>query len=215
MALAIGLGLSPAAGVATGDGWVAVKHENGVSIETRDVPGSPVREIRAKALIRGSVEALGSLLQDISRRPEWDPTLRSARLLTDAGGRHLVYMQIELPWPAKDRDVVFRMSVEDAKSAGYIRILGQATDGTELPTDPRFVRITDASESWDLRACGANVVQVEMVTHVDPAGIPAWLVNAMSVDVPMSMLQRQGALLSGEKKVDRDRPVLVESIQCE
>jgi ribosome-associated toxin RatA of RatAB toxin-antitoxin module len=172
-----------------GADWKLVTSADGISVYRRAVDGSSIDEIRAETDVPADLDAVAALLQDVSRRVQWDPTCKQARLLKRDGDlAYLAYYQIDLPWPVQDRDVVMTTHVNHEHQG--VNITSVATPDEEVPQHADFVRILQAREHWQLSEADSGMTRVRLLTHVEPAGpIPSWLINAMSAEVPESMLR--------------------------
>ena len=110
----LALALAVLAASAQASEWVTRFHEQGVTVQTREVDGSGYHAFRATTTLAASPEAVLARLRDIDSYTEWFPDTPEARLVNVEGvggvGEDVWfnYLRTDVPWPVKDRDTVYR-----------------------------------------------------------------------------------------------------------
>lgn len=167
--------------------WEEQVDENGLRIETREVPGSGFKAFRARLLVPAERSAVRARLQDVERYPTWFPDTVEARVLQAFDGEGWAsYVRTSVPWPLKDRDAVYVSRLSSSEHVDRIEI---TTQPDLVPESRDAVRIQQAGGHWELRdAEGGTLVSWEF--HVEPGGkIPRRLANARVVATPRGALE--------------------------
>lgn len=174
---------------AEGVGWDLRKDKQDIQVFSRPHPGSQYDEIRATTIIRGRLNSIVALLEDARYVPKLNKVISKVelhqRLAPDAS---LYYLQMDLPWPVRDRDILTRRTISQDGQSKVVRVEDKATK--ELFAETKgFVRVTQSTQTWTLTPLEGGRVLVDWVTHTDPNGsLPAAVVNWLSVGVPFDSL---------------------------
>jgi len=176
-------------GVAGADeGWSLAKRSDGISVYTRRVADSPLKAFKGEVEVATDVERVLAVLGDADTFPDWVPDTLACRLLESREGVRTLYIETHAPWPASNRDGVYRFT--SARDAGG----GAATVRVEALPDfvPRregLVRIPRSDGRWSIEAMGSGV-HVAYEIHADPGGwVPAWIANLTAVRMPYDTLR--------------------------
>ena len=163
-----------------GNAWDEVSDEDGIKVWRRDIEGSPVVAFRGETIINASLAKVASVLDDTSRKHEWVANLLESKDLTIFSPTDRVeYNRTEAPWPIKDRDFVFRATVEVDKPNKTLMIKIKSTTHQAKPVDEdKAVRGELLESSYILASLGENRTRVTVEIQADPKGsIPKWVVN--------------------------------------
>lgn len=192
--------------------WRLDRDKDGIQIYTRAVQGSDFRAIRGETRIRGRLSSVVALLQDMSFWPKLNRIISSARVHQQLSETEsLVYLQMNMPWPVSDRDVLNRRQVRQDERTMVVELKEAATTSATLPTDSSYVRIVRSTQSWTLTPGGDGTVDVSWFTHTDPNGpIPAAVVNMLSVGAPFESLTTMRDAIEGGKYKDASLPYIDE-----
>src|SRR6185503_1139537 len=123
--------------------------EDGIVIETRDVEGSALREVRATTHTDVDPPAIAAVLWRHEEHPSFVPHLRHVEVVRDAGDQRIVYEQIGVPL-LRDRDVVLRVRRQVDPSSGVIDVRTTAIADEGPPETSRFVRVRTSAGHWHL-----------------------------------------------------------------
>lgn len=184
--------------------WRLDRDRDGIQIYTRAVEGSDFRAIRGETRIRGRLSSVVALLQDMSFWPKLNKIISTASVHQQLSETEsLVYLQMNMPWPVSDRDVLNRRQVRQDERTMVVELTEAATTSATLPIDSRYVRIVRSRQSWTLTPSRDGTVQVAWVTHTDPNGpIPASVVNLLSVGAPFESLTTMRNAIEGGRYQD-------------
>jgi hypothetical protein len=169
--------LLPAGAFADAD-WKLAKETEGIRIYTRAVPGAEIRQLRAEARIRSTVERLLRTYLDVERHTAWYPGCIAARLVRrDSGGRLIFYHRIDNPWPVQDRDYAFAVDTAGTDEQGGMVARYQDVAG-QIPETEGCVRMRKLAGYWKFVPESDGFVAVTYVFDFDPGvGAPAAFIN--------------------------------------
>lgn len=178
--------------------WNLVREVDGISVHTRPVEGSGIREFKGSVLVSAPAESIRSLLRDAGRFVEWFPNTPESRLLSREESVSYQYTVIDAPWPVVDRDNIFRNETTIDPRSGRISIrISAAPD--DYPEHPERVRVRHARGEWLLEPVRADATRVTFTMHLDPGGgVPQWLINSQIVETPFDALTNLRVAVAGD-----------------
>ena len=181
-------GLGGAAAAADG-AWQLEKEKDGIRIESRAVPGWSIHEIRGTARIAAPLATVVAVLDDVSAMPQLNDLVVEAHVLQrDDASHYRVYAAMDMPWPVSDRDIVNARVIARDAATGTVTISDDAVADAEPRKD--YVRIARSHQRWTLTPTADGQVQAELRLLSDPGGMPAALINTMSVSAPMKTIEK-------------------------
>ncbi len=181
----------PAADLIPGPEWDLRRDRDGIQVYTRKIAGSPFDAVLATTRVPGvTLSTLVALLQDAGSCPRWaDRCVASHRVETVSETEYFVYSHYDLPFPAKDRDILAHVSWQQDRASLETTMTNTATAGI-LPPVSDMVRITDAEIHWRFRPVGGGAVEITNEAHIDPgSSLPGWVTNLLLVDTPWQTMQ--------------------------
>ena len=170
---------------------------DGVDVYVRPVPGSAYDEARAVGSVCASIDALTSLVTDVSRFEEWIPdTERVEQLAAPSAYERIYYIRTGMPWPIKDRDMVYRVvSSANPLTADAVTVTLQGLPDYAPPTDG-VVRMRSVQGEWHFAHVAAGT-RISLQMRIEPGGgVPAWLARRRIVGMPAKMLLNIGRLFA-------------------
>jgi len=176
-----------ARGDAASSEWELSTSKDGVDLYVRPTPGSEFPRMRATGTICASMELLTVYLQDATHFHEWIPdTLRADMLAEPSANERIFYLETDVPWPLKNRDMVYRLVRSGGTEARGEFAIGMDGVPDYIPPIDNVVRIQSVEGSWCFREQdGRTLIELEM--HMEPGGnIKPWLAN-----------RRIGAMVAG------------------
>ena len=184
-------------------GWRTLSAEAGITVSSRNEPGSDVSTFRGQAKLRGSVLHLLAILVDDARSREWQEQVAEGRLLRTLNGprSQIVYSRSRQSWPVQDRELVMQRTVDVINPGREFRVhLVCAPDAA--PAKKGIVRVADCDTSFLLRKIDDSTTFVDAHVRVDPGGAtPGWMANLASKNIPrdtLTSLQKQAERTLGQ-----------------
>lgn len=166
--------------------WQLKKVEDGISVYTKDLEYSNLKELKAVFQVRSSFSCIVSLLNDSESFPQWAYRCGQCSTLKKISDTEFIrYQTVVAPWPVDDRDFTVKVKVSQNP---YTKVLVQQVSAISniLPEVNGVVRIIIFRGVWTLSPLKNGMVNVEYQLLLDPGGnIPAWLVNLSAVDGPI------------------------------
>lgn len=166
----------------SGEGWVKAAETDGITVFTRDKPGSEVKEMKALGTIDAPPDAVWKVLRDYPKYKERMPYTEVASVVaTEDGGKvTYFYSKISAPFVSK-RDYTLKIVDEsDWKDGkGFLKSSWViAADKGPPPTDG-VVRLKINDGFWRLEPIdGGKRTQATYYLFTDPGGsVPKFLVN--------------------------------------
>jgi hypothetical protein len=163
--------------------WKQKRDENQITIYVREQAGNPLKEYKARAMIRSPIREVYDFIADLERHPEW--VFRCTGLIiidSPEENRIRFHTSYDIPWPMKDRDLtaetVFTMHEGGRKMELLTRQINM-----DYPMAEGVIRMPDYREWVMLEA--VDTLHTLFVTegYADPGGsVPPWLVNMFLVD---------------------------------
>jgi hypothetical protein len=182
------LAAAAAAAPAEASDWTLGREADGITVHTRPVANSGVREFRGRAEVEAPVDSILGLLRDSSRFKTWFPNTPESRLLERDGPVSYQYSVMATPWPISDRDNVLRSTRRTDPTSGVVTIDVEAAPDFH-PEQPDRVRVRRARGRWTLEPLDARRTRVTFQMHLEPGGgIPEWMVNTRVVETPFEAL---------------------------
>jgi len=170
--------------------WQQEAHDDelDITVFTRTVGKSPLKEFKGVTHIKAPVEAFVALLEDTQRATEWMHNVTTFKVIESPSDvENVVYTVNATPWPVTDRDVYIR-SVFSANEIGQVTSSIQLEPGFDKDDD--YVRMSGIVGKWQFTPKENGMTEVVYQVHADPGGsLPNWLVNAIVVDTPLSTLE--------------------------
>lgn len=167
------------------EGWKLHSEKDGVKIYTQPVSNSAFKAVRAVGTIETTLSRLSFVLMDVKTTKEWVYSTEICTLLKQmTPGDLIYYSEVDLPWPANNRDFIIRITLTQDPLTKVVTIVAENKPQYVLKKKG-VVRIQRSSGLWHLTPMANGLVEVEYTLQVDPGGlIPAWLVNMVASTGP-------------------------------
>lgn len=189
--------LLPFTATAQNSDWKLKKNRKGIQVFTRDIPGSNFKEFKAVCDVDASMPGVLKLMEDISSYPQWFPNLKESRLIKMISSREMIlYHMIKLPFPADDRDSVFKVTASRDLRTSAVTLRLNSLYGF-LPEREKTVRVKDISGSWTfIPDTARGTIKVIYQMHSDPGGnLTPLMANMAVVKRPFTVLKNMKEML--------------------
>lgn len=146
-------------------------------------------KVRAVTVLDVPVTAVKAVLDDLASHPDWVPYLVETReLARPAPGELLLHSRFDAPWPARDRDFVYRSRVS-RDAAGRIVYRLKSVQSPLMPERDDYIRAILIEGLYTVEPKDKNSARVEFMFHADPRGtLPLWIVNIVQRRFPFQAL---------------------------
>src|SRR3569833_2908833 len=170
--------------------WKLKNEKDGIKVYVGAVPDSKFKAIKVDCELNTTLSQLVKVLLDIKTCPEWVDHTKSCTLIKQVSPSELYYYsEINIPWPAQNRDFVAHLKVHQNPETKVVTVDGPAVDGF-VPEKDGIVRVHSSKGLWILTPVKKGGVKVVYTLQTDPGGaIPAWLVNMLVASGPMISFQ--------------------------
>lgn len=177
--------------------WKLKKDEDGVQAYVRKVEGSSILEYKGTVTVDAGLEAVVRLFEEDARMTEWFHQCAEARSLkTISPEEKVLYFVISMPWPVKDRDLVFRRIRSKDSVTGAVEYRTSSLT-EDYPEQGGKIRMPYLKGLWRFTPLADGRTEIYYQQHSEVGGhIPAWLVNKLAVNIPFESLSDFRRLLS-------------------
>ncbi len=170
--------------------WQLKKNEDGIKVYTGNTSNSNFKSIKVECTVNATLSQLVAFLLDVTKQKEWVYCSKDCRLVKRVAPNEIVYYsELEVPWPATDRDYISHIIV--SQNAPHSLTIDANTEPNQLPETPNTVRVKKSSAHWDVTAISKDQLKILYTVSFDPAGaLPAWLVNMFVTKGPFLTFQK-------------------------
>jgi hypothetical protein len=180
--------------------WKLSTEKDGVKIYTLKMPDSKFKALKVECEVDATQSQLVALLLDVNTSAQWVYHTKSCEMIKQVSPSEIYYYsEVNLPWPASNRDFVAHLTVSQNPETKVVVVDGPVVNGM-VPEKKGVVRITNSTGKWVITPDGLDKVKVEYTIHVEPGGsIPAWMANMFATEGPMQIFKKM--------KIEVQKPV--------
>ena len=170
--------------------WKLKTEKEGIKVYAGVVPDSKIKAVKAVGEYNATASELVALLMDIKTSPDWVYHVKSCKMVNQVSPSELYYyLEISVPWPASNRDLVVHLKVSQNPDTKVVTIDAPAVPGL-VPVKKGKVRIDESTGKWTITPLGTGQIRVEYVVHVNPGGsVPSWVVNLFATEGPFEIFK--------------------------
>ena len=180
--------------------WEAEINKEGIEVYSRIEKYSDFKSFKAVMTITASTDEILNLLRNADDYSKWYGYTKTSKLLKQEQDIQYNYVETIFPWPYRNRDMVYRMSV-DTPNVGEVKISLKGIPDY-IPKNKGKVRMTEAEGYVLLKSTGGNT-ELIYVFHSEPgANIPSWLANNSIATLPFQTLSGLRKILRKNRKVN-------------
>ncbi len=168
------------------DSWEIDKDKDGIKVYTKAEEGSDFKSFKAVVNLPATTGKILEILQNADGYSEWYGFTKTSILLKQEKNAQYNYVETDFPWPYRNRDMVYKMSI-DTLNHEMIKIsLTGIPD--YIPVKKGKVRM-DKAEGYILLQSSDDSTEVNYVFHSEPGNkIPSWLANNSISELPFRTL---------------------------
>ena len=168
------------------DSWEIDKDKDGIKVYTKAEEGSDFKSFKAVVNLPATTDEILKILQNADGYSEWYGFTKTSILLKQEKGVQYNYVETEFPWPYRNRDMVYKMSI-DTLNQEMIKISLKGIPDY-IPVKKGKVRM-DKAEGYILLQPSVDSTEVIYVFHSEPGNkIPSWLANNSISELPFKTL---------------------------
>jgi len=172
-----------------GGEWELLADEEGIKVERRDRPESPMPVFRGTGYVEVQWHEVLAFLNDVEANDEWMYGCTESRILGSGElGEFILYHRTGAPWPLWDRDVVIKTKLIRHMS-GEFEVRLESIEDPRMPPVDGVVRMPRLVGSYKLKPDEART-RIAFEIDVEPGGsVPIWLVKMVSLKLPLQTLR--------------------------
>jgi hypothetical protein len=176
---------------AAGQNWKLSTETDGMKVYTSEVTNSKLKAVKVECDFNATLAQLVTVVMDVKTCPEWVYATKSCSLIKQVSPSELYYYsEVNLPWPAQNRDFVAHLTVTQNPETKVVEINGPVVPDM-VPLKKGIVRIEHSMGKWVISPLGEKKIRVVYTLQVDPSGaIPSWLVNMFATNGPVEIFKK-------------------------
>lgn len=168
--------------------WELKKNAHAIKIYTRTTSSSNIKEFKATTEIYAPLD---SILNKLIIGPKY-----TKKCLPDINyfvekindNQSIYYSYKDMPWPAKDRDVVTLLTINRINNKTVTLTLKGSP--YYLPEKDKTIRVKNFTGHWVLKEDENQKTSVMHELFLDPEGqIPSFIINALLVNAPYKLFR--------------------------
>ncbi len=165
--------------------WALRLDKEGIKVYSKNLDNSPYKAIKTVCTIDASLSRLTAVLMDINNTTAWVYSTKTATLLSQpAPAELLYYSEVDIPWPASNRDFIVSMKISQDARTKAVTVLAD-NKPAYLPENKNIIRIPQSYSKWYIEPLSNGQVKIEYILQVNPGGtVPAWLINMFATKGP-------------------------------
>jgi len=166
--------------------WRLSSDKDGIKIYTSPAPADgKLKPIKVECVFNATPSQIAAVLMDIKSYPEWVYHTKSAEVIKKISADDIYfYSEINVPWPAQNRDFVSHITVAQNPETQAITVEAPNVTGT-VPIKQGIFRLTASKAKWIITPIGNNQSRVVYEVLLDINGsTPGWLVNMFITEGP-------------------------------
>ena len=166
--------------------WEIDKDKEGIIVYTRVEKDSDFKSFKAVVTVDVSTAQVIKILKNADGYTNWYGYTKTSKLLKQEEEIQYNYVETIFPWPYRNRDMVYRMSISGSAN-GAVKISLKGIPDS-VPEKQGIVRMKEA-EGYILLQPLAAKTKVTYVFHSEPGdNVPPWLANNSIAELPFKTL---------------------------
>jgi len=160
----------------SGNTWELIKEDQGIRVYSKSGISQGYIEIKAISHINSALEPFVALMNDVENFKNWMHATREAKVIKRQGPFHYTYYMLsDLPWPARDRDVILNLRIHKDRATRAVYTQSSNVRGMINEKDG-IHRIESVNTSWRFIPEENGRIRIVFQTRVKPnVQLPDWL----------------------------------------
>lgn len=170
--------------------WQLAKSKNGINVYTKYYKSHGLKQLRVESTFTGvNLHTMFAIFKDLDSTHIWTAKLNHAKSLKEYSQTDYInYFLINIPWPLRNRDAIFKVHASFNKQDHSLQIESKAFPEFAAENDT-CVRVREAHAVWRFTQIDSGI-KVQSSLYADPRGFPGWLVNLFVTDAPYETMYR-------------------------
>lgn len=185
--------------------WKLKKVVDGISVFTRDVAGSNLKELKITMVFKNTrLSSIMAVLDDAAGYKDWLYKCAEAKNVERVDQYETTdYYLFDFPWPLSDRDLYSNTKVSQDPSSKVVLIETHAV-ADRYSENEDAVRVVDHENSWQFTPLPNGDVELLYKAHSNPGGsIPDWMVNMVIDKGPTTSMKNLKKMIVSKKYASR------------
>ncbi|PWT70754.1 MAG: hypothetical protein C5B59_20340 [Bacteroidetes bacterium] len=181
--------------------WILKKQKDGISVYSRPSETSSFDDLKVEVDLKGTLEQLASILLNIPNYTQWAYGTKISKVVKRTNENELIYYcEIEVPWPASNRDLYADLKVTRDSSGNSLQVVAVAKKDY-LPVKDGLVRVPKSTGKWIATKVTPRTVHLVYTLELDPGGsVPAFVTNLFMTKGPLETFENLKKKMEGLNK---------------
>ncbi len=164
--------------------WKLSADELNIKVYSRQLPDTPLDEIKAESIVQADIAKLAKIMGDIENFNDWMFACLESKIINRKNGVDFkLYYVHETPWPYKNRDVILQIRATDEFTNGKFQVEMNSID-SNYSANKNLVRMSAMRGSWIFQKVSDSQTRVIFKLFVNPSGnVPFPFVNSGNVKI--------------------------------
>jgi hypothetical protein len=171
--------------------WTFKTESDGIKVYSNTKSPLKVKPVKVEYTFNATPIQLAAVLLDTKNYTDWVYKTKLTALVKQVSPIELFYYaEINMPWPAQNRDVSAHVTVTQNAENKVITVDAPSVTGL-VPEKEGVTRIRKSVGKWVLAPVGSNQTNVTYYLQIEPdGGAPAWLINLFLSDGPVQSFKK-------------------------
>ncbi len=171
-------------------GWSKLSNDDGILVETREVPDQEMPDVRGTMVMKGEFYEVCALIEDVDHTCDWAKRCLGSRVLKRLSDTEMIfYSRTTAPWPVQDRDAVLHAIATGLDRGDDATMRFESIQTPLGPPIDGVVRMPVLKGHYRISRVDDQTTRIEFTVHADIGGwIPSWLSKSLSKAIPFDTL---------------------------
>ena len=171
-------------------GWSKLSNDDGILVETREVPDQEMPDVRGTMVMKGDFYEIAALIEDVDHTCDWAKRCLGSRVIKRITESEMIfYSRTTAPWPVQDRDAVLHAVATGLERGDDVTMRFESIQTPLGPPVDGVVRMPVLKGHYRMQRIDDQTTKLEFTVHADIGGwIPTWLCKSLSKSIPYDTL---------------------------